>query len=292
MKTIIVIFITACIIGSCSDQEHVPHTKSAQFNSTEQLNITFLLDLSDRIIENREKDIELVSYVSEYFKKHIEQKNLLLIRDQMRVLFYPEPENQKINEIAEDLKIKFDPSNKEQTKNVWESLTGTYAAQLTLLYDIAEEEGEHKGYPGSDIWRFFSDKIYDYCLHSDSSYRNVLIILTDGYLYHQDSKTTEKNRTSYLTGPYLSKTGLRNNLNWQNQFHDGDFGFIAKRDDLDDLEVLVLEIDPSQVHRNDDEIIKAYWSKWLEEMKVKKYQIYCTDIPSNVEELIRLFLGN
>jgi hypothetical protein len=46
------------------------------------------------------------------------------------------------------------------------------------------------------------------------------------------------------------------------------------------------------VHRNDDEIIKKFWSKWFEEMGVKKYKVVTTDLPSNTKELIRIFLDS
>jgi hypothetical protein len=109
-------------------------------------------------------------------------------------------------------------------------------------------------------------------------------------MYHKDAIFRENNRTSYLTDPYLGQEGFKSDLNWQKKFTEEDFGFITKRNDLNNLEVLVLEINSSKMHRNDDEIIKKFWSKWFEEMKVSKYKIYATDLPSNTKELIKIFL--
>ena len=95
-----------------------------------------------------------------------------------------------------------------------------------------------------------------------------------------------------MTGPFLEKAGLRNNPGWQKKFEEEDFGFITRRKDLNKLEILVLEINPSPVHRNDDEIIKRYWSKYFDEMGVKKYKVITTDLPSNTKELIRIFLDS
>ena len=56
------------------------------------------------------------------------------------------------------------------------------------------------------------------------------------------------------------------------------------------MKILVLEVNPSQTHRNDDVIIKQYWSKWVEEPNVSKHKIYTTDLPNNTKELVRIFL--
>lgn len=291
MKTMKYLLIAIILAYGCSDQEEVQQNVTRETPTKDELNISILIDLSNRIEQNREKDLELLSFMAECFKRHIEKKNVFFIHDKIKVLFYPEPSIDKINTLAESLNIKLDPSDKEGIKNTWETITANYSKQLSLLYDFAQEEGKKSGYPGSDIWRFFTDKIHDYCIESDPEYRNILVILTDGYLYHKDSQIREDNRTSYLTGPYLRREGFRNNLTWEEKFSEGDYGFITKRSDLNNLEVLVLEVNPSQVHRDDDEIIKTFWSKWFEEMGVKKHKIYTTDLPSNTKELINIFIN-
>ena len=284
---IAVLFLVYGCSGKEPGQQSIPQEKITK----EQLNISILIDLSDRIKENKYKDQELIRSVAEFFKQHIEKKNLFFIHDQIKVIFYPEPQNNKINTIAESLNIKLDPSNKEEIKNTWENITTNFSKQISALYDYAEAEGEKSNYPGSDIWRFFADKVHDYCIESNKEYRNILIIITDGYLYHKDSQNREKNRTTYLTGPFLEKEGFRDNPSWEQKFEEENFGFISKRNDLNNLEVLVLEVNPSQVHLDDDQIIKKYWSEWFEEMNVKKSKIYTTDLPSNTTELIKIFLS-
>lgn len=291
MKTIIYFLaFSVWVATGCSEGEHPIQNPEKKQVTKDLVNINILIDLSDRIKVNSERDQELIRYVAEYFRKHIESKKLFFIKDEIKVFFYPEPQNEKINLISESLKIKLDPRDKEYIKLTWENITQQYTSQLSALYDFAKEQGNTNGFYGSDIWRFFSDKVYDYCIETDPEYRNILVILTDGYLYHKETQTQEKNRTTYLTGPYLEKAGLRNNPEWQKKFEEEDFGFIARRNDLNKLEILVLEINPSQVHRNDDEIIKKYWSKWFTEMGVNRYKILTTDLPSNTKDLIKIFL--
>jgi hypothetical protein len=291
MKPLYNLTIAVMLLAGCSEKEQVHQAASQKTESEDQLNISILLDLSDRIRENNEKDQELILSVADFFKKHIEKKNLFFIHDQIKVIFYPEPQNDKINTIAESLKIKLDPSNREKIKDAWANISSRYSSQVELLYKYAEEEGQNNKYPGSDIWRFFADKVYDYCIENKSDYRNILIIFTDGYLYHKESMTREKNRSTYLTGPYLSQEGFRNDPLWTKKLEDQDFGFIVKRNDLKNLEILVLEINPYPAHRDDEEIIKKFWSKWFDEMGVKKYKIYSTDLPSNTKELVKIFLS-
>jgi hypothetical protein len=244
MKTIYYLTITLLFVFGCTQKEQPTQNISKKTVSPNLLNINILIDLSDRIKVNNERDQELIRCIAEYFKKHIETKNLFFIKDEIKVLFYPEPQNEKINLIAESLKVELNPGDKENVKSIWENITQQYSEQLAVLYDYAKEQGNAKGFYGSDLWRFFSDKVYDYCIEPDPGYRNVLIIFTDGYLYHKETQTNEKNRTTYLTGPFLERTGLRNNPGWQKKFEKEDFGFVTTRNDLNNLEILVLEINP------------------------------------------------
>lgn len=290
MKTLAYYIVLMLLSFACSNAEQQEKQVSRATSSSEQLNISILIDLSDRIITNQENDQELINCLTEYFKAHIQGKNLFFIHDRMQVLFYPAPQNENINAIGETLKVRLDPRDKEGIKSIWENISATYTDQIAMLYDLALHEGESSNYPGSDIYRFFSDRVVDYCIEPDSQYRNVLIIFTDGYLYHKDSKSRIQNRTTYLTGPFLDKEGFRNNPEWEETFQEGDYGFISAREDLRNLEILVLEVNPSQNHLDDDEIIRRFWVKWFEEMGVKKYKICTSDLPGNTKELMEAFM--
>ena len=89
---------------------------------------------------------------------------------------------------------------------------------------------------------------------------------------------------------FLDKEGFRNNPEWEETLKEGDYGFKSRRGDLKNLEVLVLEVNPSQNHLNDDEIIMKFWAQWFEEMGVKKYKICTSDLPGNTKELIAAFM--
>ena len=67
--------------------------------------------------------------------------------------------------------------------------------------------------------------------------------------------------------------------------------FIKANNDLSNLEILVLGINPDTKNQYEDEVIKAFWTKWFEAMKVKRYEIYTTELPSNMDKIIKDFVN-
>jgi hypothetical protein len=67
--------------------------------------------------------------------------------------------------------------------------------------------------------------------------------------------------------------------------------FIKANNDLSNLEILVLGINPDTKNPYEDEVIKAYWAKWFEAMQVKRYEIHTTELPSNMDKIIKDFIN-
>ncbi len=261
-------------------------------NKVENLNISILLDLSDRIEEHKivEKDTAYLSSISKAFINHIKNKKLIFLEDKVQLFFNPEPLKGEITEIAQQLKIRF---TKDTPQPRIKNTVVLYKKYPIKLYQLAIEDAEENlQYPGSDIWRFFKDNVKDYCI--DECHRNVLIILTDGYMYHEATIMNQKNRTSYITPNSLKRLNLNKN-NWKEKIEELDLGFIPATNNLDDLEILVIGINsqnPENPYAQD--IINTYWSKWFEEMGLENnnYKIKAADIPTNIEEVIFDFILN
>jgi len=149
-----------------------------------------------------------------------------------------------------------------------------YNSCLRTIYQHAIETGRANNWPGSDIWGFFQSDVKR-SIEQDTNYRNILIILTDGYLYHAKTKDykdpTKPNQYAYL----LSKDKLNNvgkycnEPNWENKIKQDDFGLITKRKDLQNLEILVLGIRKTGGLYT-EEILTHVIGKWFDEMGVKK----------------------
>lgn len=256
------------------------------------LNISVLLDLSDRIEGSKtiEKDTAYLKSLADAFIHHINGKKSVLLEDRMQLFFNPEPSSNEINEIANKLNIAF---TKDASVNLIKDTKNLYAEEPLKLYKLAQADadGNKKNYPGSDIWRFFKDNVRDYSM--DDCHRNILVILTDGYMFYENTQMTEGNRTSYLTPNSLKRLNLKSS-NWKKVMEEKDMGFIPANQNLEDLEVLVIGINSlNDENPYAQDIIQAYWSKWFEEMGIAEanYKIKNAVIPSNMEGIIMDFIN-
>lgn len=262
-----------------------------------QLNITFLLDLSDRISttkypnspEHYQRDLGVIKAITEIFKDEIKRLGLYKAKGRMRVVFSPIPRLPQINQKASELMIDLSQYSFQETgkkREIYQTIADKYEQNLEIIYNEIIKNNE---YVGSDIWRFFKNDVKNMCVANEGNYRNILIILTDGYLYHTQSKNIKKgNRTTVMTPVSLRSNNLRG-ANWREVFDQKDFGYITERKDLQDLEVLVLEVNPSKENIQDEDVIRAYLEKWFKEMKVKRFEIYNTDLPTNTQHRLKNF---
>ena len=261
--------------------------------SSDNLNISFLLDLSDRIspdehpnsaMEYYQRDVAYIKSVSEAFDIHLRGKKVRAMNDKIQLYFDPEPSNQNINTISNNL--KYNINRKNVTLSVLDEIKHNYATSPKAIYDLAIADNK---YVGSDTWRFFKSKVNDYCI--EKNYRNILVVLTDGYIYHKNTKIKEDNLTTYLTSSFIREVKL-NNKNWEAKINDQQFGFIPAAHDLSNLEILVLGINPDNKNPYEEDLIKKYWSDWFDAMKVGRYQIKTSALPSNMDKIIKDFILN
>ncbi|MET1258120.1 hypothetical protein ABV409_02205 [Flagellimonas sp. DF-77] len=307
MKTALqktVLIALSMIVGSCAEETKKTETQEAGVlpessnsvcpkyilqNKEQNLNISILLDLSNRIEKGNQmkKDSAYLSSLTKAFLNHVKTKKLLLLEDRLQLFFNPEPSNRKINEIAEKLNIVF---TKNTSKDLIEATQKLYNELPTELYHLAKADAEiNGGYPGSDIWRFFEHDVRDYCI--DDCHRNILVILTDGYLYHYKTIMEDGSRTSYLTPKRLD--GLRlHKPGWKEEIEKKNLGFIPAATDLQQLEVLVIGIDSENENPYAQDVIEAYWHKWFLEMGIQEsnIKIKSADIPKNMEKVIFDFI--
>lgn len=296
--TSLVCGLTLVLFLSCADEkerkENTVEKNMASIKSTsknDDLNISFLLDLSDRIdptkypnetMEFYMRDVAYIKSVSEAFDTHLRTKKVRQMNDKMQVFFDPAPKNQNINAISNDL--KHEVLRKNVTIEKIEEIKAKYASKPLEIYNLAIEDGN---YVGSDIWGFFKNKVKDYCIVDD--HRNILVVLTDGYNFHKDTKRKENNRTTFITPQTIRDLGL-NKSDWQDRMVEDEYGFIPATTGLENLEVLVLGVNPDPKNPYEGDVINGYWSEWLEAMGVERYSIKNADLPSNLDGIIKAFI--
>lgn len=273
-----------------SEEVKVTETVSKK-KSTENLNISILLDLSDRInpvknanatMEYYQRDLGYIAAITKAFENHILHKKTRAINDQIQVFVDPEPSDITLNEKIAALKLEFNRYN--ATKEYIDETKETYQSNCKEIYESAIKDGK---YVGSDVFNFFKNKVSNYCVKKGQ--RNILIILTDGYMYHKDSKIRDKNKTSYLTPKVIDGFKLNTN-SWKQRFEKRNLGFLPLQQNLEELEILILGVNPAKDNPFEKDVIKAYWTKWLSEMKVDKFEIKSADLPTHVEDVIESFI--
>ena len=261
-----------------------------------QLNISILWDLSDRINpkihtetpNNAERDIAILKYFSEYIKADMDRKGAFLSKGKLKVFFSPNPTDANINNLASKLDVDLSNKDVKQKKQLYDSIVNNFEQTSKQITDLTINTSK---WDGSDIYRFFKNDVLDYCVAKDTSYRNILVVLTDGYLYHKNSVGRVANKSEFILPALISSLGLRKTPDYKTIFDTKNCGLITTRSDLDNLEILVLEVNSESNYKDDEDVIKLYFQKWFKEMKVKRFEIYNTDLPDNTKKRINNFLN-
>ena len=282
-KTLFLILITLAFLTSCgtSEEKIVPK---------KQLNLSILLDLSDRIEPSKnpmqiKKDSIVIRNIVGIFKNFIKSKGTYSSNDKINFYFLPAPQDQEIMSISEIINIDMHKMDVPNKKRLFQNFEEIYAHNINQIYTKTIKE---RKYIGSDTYRFIVDGAADKCIIDDSNYINILIIFTDGYLYFKNSLNKIKNRYSYLGPASDVKNEFRNKSDWKTKFINGDFGFIAPQINLEKLNVLIVEVNPINSYPQDFDIIKMFWTKWFVEMNINEenIKILKTDLPNNTSKLV------
>lgn len=241
------------------------------------LNISIFLDLSDRLVRDLSpcqmyRDTAIINFLVDYFKQKTLGPQILTSKNRMKVLFYPTPKNSEVSVLTQGLNVDIGSKQGIERRQAVDSMKAVFQRNLSQIY---QETLDAQDWIGCDIWDFFSSKKVDVqCMRPDA--RNVLVILTDGYLYDANHKIKEGNAFSYLLPQTLA---IENS------------SLIVKRQGLENLEVLVLEVNPYHINQRDR--LVSVLEDWFFGMGVKKFVVAETEADiTNTKTIIRNFLDN
>ena len=218
------------------------------------------------------RDTAIVGYVVDYFKKQTLGPSILKSKNSIKVFFYPTPHSSDIATLSHELNINMENYNGKEKRIKLEEMKGLFQRNLTQIYNKTLLEKE---WIGCDIWDFFSSKKVDaQCIKKDA--RNIMIILTDGYLYAENNKIEKGNSYSYI----VPKT-LKNQSS-----------LIVTRKGLENLEVGVFEINP--YNKEQEYKMIPLLENWFLSMGVSKQAltVASTDLPANTNTLLESFLNH
>lgn len=272
------IFVTLLFSGcstTTSDSNSQPTNSehSSETKTPTEWNISVYLDLSNRLVRpmtptQAERDITLISYMVSEFTSHCKSKKVRDCNDHFQIFFYPSPSDPEISALSKELDTELEGLENLEKQNVVESMSAKYSSALEKIYSSTLK---NRNWVGCDIWSFFNNKKVDnMCVRP--GYRNILIILTDGFIYHIDNVTKIDGTYTYIPANVSSSTHSLN----------------VSRDGLSNLEVLVLEVNPMRPKQF--QILTDIWGKWLSGMGITHYDLVETDLPNNNKHAVKSFL--
>lgn len=259
---VILSLVTVMLIVSCSKSKETIKPKEKPWN------ITIFLDLSDRLIKGdavaqKDRDIAdlkaVVSCIKDDYINILKQRN-----HNIQVVFHPQSGIAEIDAISRNLSHDFTLKTRKDVKDCQKyliSMDTLWSNELNKMYDCVLTS---KQWEGSDIWGFFNNQVQHY-IRPD--YRNIVIILTDGYIYHINNKIqtspTEANFVVPLNIDNISK-------------------LTPAATNLKDLEVLVLEVDAYDPKKQTK--LESLLQEWFKSMGCKSVEVLPQNLPPTVKE--------
>lgn len=278
--TVITVIIIYCIY-SCNSGDGKKENPPEIPNQNLPLNITIYIDLSDRIIHSGqpsqvEKDTAMISYIVNYFVEKTRQfeKGLQESKNAIKVLFFPPPTVASMVKCADELNLDV-PKVQEGVERRDKVLNAkaTFQKNLEHIYQQAIAENS---FIGCDIWGFFSyGKAKQQCVKE--GYRNILFILTDGYVYHKDNISQQGDTSTFILPKVLDNPNAALE--------------VVKQNELENLEVAIMEIQPNNPKHLPK--MKSMLKNWLVDMGMKPDNITIeeTDLPANTRIVIDKLLN-
>lgn len=258
-----VIGIVSCSIGgsSTSTGENLSEKGSSQVVENKPLNLAVFVDLSDRIEKEKDnmtqsdKDQMIVNGLAEEFVSKQKRDGFQKSEDCFQVVFYPAPEGAQ--SVADSLSLNLKDLDGPKKRPLLK-FQKSHADNIKRLYAGALEAHD---YFGSDIWGYFAkDKVKDLC---KDGYRNVLVILSDGYIFDQNNKVKEGKNYSYILPQTLAVK---------------DSGLIPCKISNTDLEIYFMECNANP--QTDYPKMKNIIECWFKDMGVEIVDVQDTDIPA------------
>lgn len=230
-----------------------------------QFNYIVVLDLSDRILVNGQttRDKQVITSLYSLFLKKLKQEFFFNSTDKFKIVIPYQKDaipNNKIAELENELYINVETVPIKERKILKDSID-VFANRLDLLYSEARISDNPNDYKGADIFGYIkNDIMIDMAI--GENVKNFLFLVTDGYMYAE---------------------GKTNGLDdWE------------KANDLSNVEVIMLELNPNQDKLNEQELMVDTWDNWFSKMNAKStsYFTNSTAISKIEEQLCQNILGS
>lgn len=247
------------------------------------LNLTVLLDLSDRVLYPNQinKDKQILDTLFSVFETEV--RNNLFIKSDDRLSIVVAKQKQKSTDIEKlSFNIALDKYGPHEKKKQFKLKKDEFRSSVKEIYLKCQHSKNKKDYFGSDVWSFMK---YEYPNSYKNGYRNVLVILTDGYLYFEsDVKRPAPKKNRYYSMSFLPTLRKHNFLEVMKKT---DIGLQTTNTQYPELQVLLLEVNPkNELFVDEQSLLQTVWEKWFKEMGAINCQIITKQSIEIVQEKI------
>lgn len=298
---------SSCESKASTNDEHDPIEKPSP-KKIYHYNLLITPDLSNRLLKNRPvSDSEIVTSILDNIYPRIITNGKSV--NQHDVFSTSIISNSLISKYAVDIKklnIDFARFGRDQMsriqyingKNKAENLASDKAAFIKEYNRISAAASKNTA--GADLWNYLNEGIDETFIKKDapktsfngkiypSEYRNIMILLTDGYIEASmfGKNACQGNQCYYLSSELIKsfraafkKSGMTD----FKEFHkEHNYGIKPlTNSNLKDLEVLVMQMEDrslnaagnTTVFPTDRQIIELFWTDWLTKSGVKRFKL-------------------
>ncbi|MBS1565798.1 MAG: hypothetical protein JST39_15525, partial [Bacteroidetes bacterium] len=240
-------------------------------------NYIVLLDLSDRILYNRQqqvsKDLSALQNIYSIFKSNLDAKDPMhlyyTVNDKLKVLIAQQRTTPKsLYDMVGSLRVEMASEQPDQKAKAVDSTQKLFGTLLPEIYKQAVISNNSNAYSGADIWKYFHEDLED-DLENDA--QNTLFIVTDGYM-DLDKKEERPDQHNRFASCSQLVTTLKKYPDWEKKFDEGDYGLLPTGKKFSGLRVVVLELNPREDWNDEYSLLTKIWGKWLGEQGISNYR--------------------
>ncbi|MBN8706511.1 MAG: hypothetical protein J0L62_11605 [Bacteroidetes bacterium] len=245
----------------------------------EAINLTLLLDLSDRISpaehpDQWTRDTAMISVIGKYFREKVKSELYLNSADQFRILVAPQPTGNEnaLSANLDQLDLDLSSVPAVQKKRETDRFFAGFRPSTNSLYQSAVSEPT---FAGADIWRFMAFDLTRYFVPSSPTVkvRNILIILTDGYIQFESRFLAGRPADEHFQS-WMSAEKVIRDPRLKAQIANGESGLIPVNLKDQKWEVIVAEFrQKNQLNPSERQILEDYWTNWMKSSKVQRFEM-------------------
>ncbi|OYT14622.1 MAG: hypothetical protein B7C24_17380 [Bacteroidetes bacterium 4572_77] len=252
-------------------------------NQNQHKNYIVLLDLSDRLLNPKQADIDKAVIITSFekFEQHVKQHFYIKSAARFSVVILPQPgAKYDIASYNNSLSIDLSMIKTSHKRKALDAYAKNLSNTLDKLYAEAGQGKRSSDYQGVDIWKYFYNQLSYELL---PEYDNQLLVLTDGY-FDFESPSFVKKQANYYTSTQFFR--FLNANNWKQISEERNYGLIPIEKEFANASVFVIGIKPKRNDLYEQEKLIYFWNKWVGSMDFN--QVLCVPTASEMQLVQRI----